>query len=135
MANFRARLVLLVSILSLGVSFITWLNYDYVSYWKAMNFGRPTSALNRPALPKSAEDETLKKNWVDVSSKVVVGKSWDPAPIQRLCRATPVWSNDVFFECHDSQGGIGNVRQDILACIRYAIDAGAGMILRYNIQQ
>lgn len=130
MANFRARLFIVTAFIASSIFFILlWLNYDYVAYWKDINFGRPTSELNRPAQPTSPERESVKKDWVDVSSRVVVGKPWDPEPIRKMCRATPFWSNDVYFECSDSQGGIGNVRQDILSCIRYAIDAGAGKFI------
>ncbi|CAG8961334.1 hypothetical protein HYFRA_00013795 [Hymenoscyphus fraxineus] len=50
-------------------------------------------------------------------------------PLERLCKET-VWVEGLVFVCDNNSGGIGNIRNFILTCIRYAIDSGAtGMIM------
>lgn len=50
-------------------------------------------------------------------------------PLERVCNETK-WVPGLIYICDNNSGGIGNIRNFILTCIRYAIDAGAsGMIL------
>ena len=49
-------------------------------------------------------------------------------PIAAVC-ATTAWIPGLIFTCNHSNGGIGNVRNMILTCIRYAIDAGASLVI------
>lgn len=39
------------------------------------------------------------------------------------------WPNDVVFQCDRIIGGIGNVRQELLTCIRSAMEVGAALIM------
>lgn len=50
-------------------------------------------------------------------------------PLERVCNETRFQPGLVYI-CDNNSGGIGNIRNFILTCIRYAIDAGAsGMVL------
>ncbi|CAK7225861.1 hypothetical protein SCUCBS95973_006005 [Sporothrix curviconia] len=52
--------------------------------------------------------------------------SW---PLARLCRETR-WTPGIVFACNNNSGGIGNIRNFVLTCVRYAIAAGAtGLVL------
>lgn len=48
---------------------------------------------------------------------------WDSKPIQKLCARTK-WEEGLTFVCEAPQGGVGNVRNVFLNCVRYAIQAG-----------
>lgn len=39
------------------------------------------------------------------------------------------WNESLIFTCNESYGGVGNIRNSILHCIRYAIQAGASLVL------
>ncbi|KAL2123752.1 hypothetical protein VTJ04DRAFT_117 [Mycothermus thermophilus] len=60
---------------------------------------------------------------VDLSRADAPFISW---PLARVCRETTTWSPHLIFLCDNNSGGIGNIRNYILTCLRYAIDAGAG---------
>lgn len=47
---------------------------------------------------------------------------------QAVCAKT-TWNDNLTFTCNDAWGGIGNVRNSILHCVRYAIKAGASLVL------
>lgn len=52
----------------------------------------------------------------------------DSDAIRDLCSKTE-WNKGLVFTCNGSGGGIGNLRNSILNCVRYAIAAGAAMTL------
>ncbi len=52
----------------------------------------------------------------------------DSEAIRSMCSRTE-WNKDLVFTCNDSGGGVGNLRNSILNCVRYAISAGAGMTM------
>ena len=55
-------------------------------------------------------------------------------PLERVCNETK-WTPGLTFVCDNNSGGIGNIRNFILTCIRYAIDAGASGITMPRIQR
>ncbi|KAI9648177.1 hypothetical protein NHQ30_002809 [Ciborinia camelliae] len=48
--------------------------------------------------------------------------------IQAVCRTTH-WNPEIVFTCDNSYGGVGNIRNSILNCVRYAISAGGSLIM------
>jgi hypothetical protein len=51
-------------------------------------------------------------------------------PLERVCKESTTWSPGIVFVCDNNSGGIGNIRNYILTCLRYAIEAGAtGLVL------
>ncbi|KAJ1303655.1 hypothetical protein OPQ81_008083 [Rhizoctonia solani] len=51
-------------------------------------------------------------------------------PLKRVCDEVEEWVPGVVFLCDNNFGGIGNVRNFILTCVRYAIEAGAtGLVM------
>jgi hypothetical protein len=52
----------------------------------------------------------------------------DSSAIKEVCSKT-VWNPNVVFTCDNSIGGIGNVRNSILHCVRYAIAAGVSLVV------
>ncbi|KUJ14634.1 uncharacterized protein LY89DRAFT_698321 [Mollisia scopiformis] len=55
-------------------------------------------------------------------------------PLARACNET-AYQPGLIFVCDNNSGGIGNIRNFILTCIRYAIDAGASGIILPKIQR
>ncbi|KAI6714792.1 hypothetical protein JHW43_002635 [Diplocarpon mali] len=55
-------------------------------------------------------------------------------PLARVCNETQ-WQSGFVFVCDNNSGGIGNIRNFILTCIRYAIEAGASGIILPKIQR
>ncbi|KAK3494109.1 uncharacterized protein B0T23DRAFT_439375 [Neurospora hispaniola] len=50
-------------------------------------------------------------------------------PLERVCSETS-WTPGLVFVCDNNSGGIGNIRNYMLTCLRYAIDAGAtGLVM------
>ncbi|KAH6612314.1 hypothetical protein B0J18DRAFT_80939 [Chaetomium sp. MPI-SDFR-AT-0129] len=83
-----------------------------------------------PAPPPRAIDTGMSppvRPTVDLSKADAPFISW---PLQRVCHESTTWTPGVVFVCDNNSGGIGNIRNYILTCIRYAIDAGAtGLVL------
>lgn len=52
----------------------------------------------------------------------------DSESIKSICGDTQ-WNQSVVFTCDNSVGGVGNIRNSILNCVRYAISAGASLVL------
>ncbi|CAG8983622.1 hypothetical protein HYALB_00004644 [Hymenoscyphus albidus] len=48
--------------------------------------------------------------------------------IREVCGRTE-WNSSVIFTCDNNHGGVGHVRNSILNCVRFAISAGAGLVL------
>lgn len=64
---------------------------------------------------------------IDLSKADSPFVSW---PLQRVCSESTTWTPGVVFVCDNNSGGIGNIRNYILTCVRYAIEAGAaGLVL------
>ncbi|KAK3681035.1 hypothetical protein B0T22DRAFT_388398 [Podospora appendiculata] len=63
---------------------------------------------------------------LDLSQPDAPFVSW---PLARVCKET-TWTPGIVFVCDNNSGGIGNIRNYILTCVRYAIEAGAaGLVL------
>ncbi|KAJ8065865.1 hypothetical protein OCU04_004967 [Sclerotinia nivalis] len=48
--------------------------------------------------------------------------------IRAVCETTR-WNPEIAFTCDNSVGGVGNIRNSILNCVRYAISAGASLVI------
>lgn len=55
-------------------------------------------------------------------------------PLKRLCDESQ-WSPGLIFVCDNNSGGVGNIRNYILSCVRYAIEAGATQLIMPRIQR
>lgn len=51
----------------------------------------------------------------------------DSEAVRSVCADT-TWNASLVFTCANSVGGIGNIRNSILNCVRYAISAGASLV-------
>ena len=53
---------------------------------------------------------------------------FDTGPLREVCAAVK-WRTGVYFDCSINSGGVGNIRAFILTCVRYAIEAGAHLVM------
>lgn len=72
--------------------------------------------------------ELSKEKFIADIISSAVEDDFDQSHIRKMCDSQK-WDQRVVFRCHGIIGGIGNIRQELLHCIRYAIDAGAGLLL------
>ena len=102
------RILLVISLISLTA---IWLWY------------RPQTV----SLPVSAIiSDPLVKPDLDLSRPDAPFVSW---PLARVCKEAS-WRAGIVFICDNNSGGIGNIRNYILTCLRYGIEAGAtGLVL------
>lgn len=103
-----------VTITSLFVIF-SWSGLDYA-----------TVRQHKSIRPINDIDE--REVFIRTAMNVEVGGEFNPEPIQALC-ASKEWSDDILITCDHIAGGIGNVRNHILNCIRYAIEFGGGLVV------
>lgn len=106
----------------------------------------PTPISSETAAPKPPPVEPATPNAVAIqSSQETISATSHPQdysfdgeyvgwPLQRVCEEAQ-WSPGLTFVCDNNSGGIGNIKNFILTCIRYAIDAGATQLIMPRIQK
>ncbi|KAI2768961.1 hypothetical protein F4815DRAFT_45501 [Daldinia loculata] len=67
---------------------------------------------------------------IDLSSARAPFVAW---PLKRVCAET-TYISGLTFLCDNNSGGPGNIRNYILTCVRYAVDAGASALVLPRIQ-
>lgn len=77
------------------------------------------------------QSQSQNQQSVDLSKADSPFISW---PLERVCNESTTWTPGVVFVCDNNSGGIGNIRNYILTCVRYAIEAGAGGIVLPQIR-
>ncbi|RDL32556.1 uncharacterized protein BP5553_09012 [Venustampulla echinocandica] len=87
----------------------------------------PSQALALTPPAPSPETFTFNLNDYDFYGDYV---GW---PLERVCKETPR-TEGLIFICDNNTGGIGNIRNFILTCVRYAIHVGASGITMPVIQ-
>lgn len=116
----NGRLVLFVSLVSLvllwGCRLPRLCLFDQCPRQIQNDLVRPTSSVSKG---------------VDLSLPEAPFISW---PLARVCNEITTWTPGLVFICDNNSGGIGNIRNFILTCIRYAIEAGATGITMPTIQ-
>ncbi|KAL5330735.1 hypothetical protein ACEPPN_000256 [Leptodophora sp. 'Broadleaf-Isolate-01'] len=78
---------------------------------------RPVSNITSPEIP-TLDSITDAFDFAPIESE----------SIKSICDET-AWNSSIVFRCDSSVGGIGNIRNSILNCVRYAISAGAGLVV------
>ncbi|GAB7364412.1 hypothetical protein MBLNU230_g4954t1 [Neophaeotheca triangularis] len=99
----------------------TLLPIYYISYQYRLihPFGPPPVASSHPI--STAE---FIREWLDVH----IGDPYNPSPLRTYCNQTE-WHPNLVFNLDDANGGIGNVRGNILDFLFFAIEAGASVML------
>ncbi|RDW87807.1 hypothetical protein BP5796_03501 [Coleophoma crateriformis] len=82
-----------------------------------------------PSVNTYAPDITTSKDsFIEAFLSTEDALQFNHAAIQSVC-ASKGWREDVVFTCDYIAGGIGNVRNHLLNCIRYAIEAGGSLVI------
>ncbi|KAH8591362.1 hypothetical protein B0O99DRAFT_598224 [Bisporella sp. PMI_857] len=69
-----------------------------------------------------------KASFIQDAADWEIDGQYDDSPLRELCSKTK-WQPGLIFKCEAAYGGIGNVRNTVLTCVRYAIEAGATALL------
>lgn len=85
------------------------------------------SIATKPKVPVVLNEEVTWSDSIKLVDFEIEGPS-DFTDLKALCTET-VWVHNRYFTCNQIQGGIGNVRNAVLNCIRYTIQAGAALVL------
>lgn len=70
---------------------------------------------------------TKKTYFVEKAMNTCIDDPWDYQPITSLC-ANTVWRKGLTIICGPPRGGVGNLRNVVVNCIRYAIEAGGNSL-------
>jgi hypothetical protein len=82
-------------------------------------------------IPDSPQ-ELSSTEWIRTAMDHPIDKTIGLAPISDLCGRTS-WKDGLVFNCTGIRGEFGNVRNDILTCLRYSIEAGGTTTSTANI--
>jgi hypothetical protein len=96
---------------------------------KAAEPSKPTNiAVPVTPVPPPESSATFNLHDYDFNGEYV---GW---PLERVCKESK-FTPGLVYVCDNNSGGIGNIRNFILTCIRYAIDAGASGLIMPRIQR
>lgn len=70
-----------------------------------------------------AEIATRKAQFIERATEWDIDGPFNNTALKRRCEANE-WVEGLHFKCASGFGGIGNVRNIVLTCVRYAIEAG-----------
>ena len=64
-----------------------------------------------------------RSKWIEAALETEIDGPLDISALKELC-SRKQWRKGLVFECPRPAGGVGNVRNKVLTCVRYAIEAG-----------
>ena len=64
-----------------------------------------------------------KEAFIETALQTPIEDAFDSQPIKDLCGKT-TWTPGLIFQCDSPQGGVGNVENFFMNCVRFAIEAG-----------
>ncbi|KAI7589214.1 hypothetical protein KC346_g16843 [Hortaea werneckii] len=79
---------------------------------------------HRPTVQPAADSTTFIRDWLSVHTLT----PFNPSALTTYCNQTP-WDPTLVFNLADANGGIGNIRGNILDFVFYALEAGAAIML------
>lgn len=109
--------------LAIALFFLATLLPLYYGSWR-YHITHPRGAVFLPASHTSAWSDEFVGDWLGAH----VVEPFDPAPLAAYCNAS-TWRPNLVFNLDDANGGIGNVRGNVLDFVFYAIEAGASIML------
>ncbi|OBT40414.1 hypothetical protein VE00_08849 [Pseudogymnoascus sp. WSF 3629] len=90
-------------------------------------FGLKPSHLTPPNSPPPNTSTSPSPSPSPLPSDIFDVPPLDSSAIHHLCASTP-WNPSLVFTCNSSVGGIGNIRNSLLNCLRFTISAGASLV-------
>jgi hypothetical protein len=108
------------SVVILALLLLVFIWYNRIAFKSRLLFA--------PEHGGSQEVARERKEFILKAMEVEFGEELDPQPIRELCEAKE-WREGVIFSCDHIHGGIGNVRNHLLNCVRYAIEGGGALVV------
>lgn len=103
-------------------------DYTHKSSWLSLHNNTRTNFLRYDTSVINTSYTTAelaqKKHFIEAELK---SDNYDFSGLTDLCNRVQ-WTHDVVFTCDNNAGGVGNVRNHMLNCIRYAIEAGGSLV-------
>jgi hypothetical protein len=125
-AGFMPRRNILIPTLCLVSLFVVWyLRVPPTPLGWGGATGGGTSQLTSPYRAPSTHLD------IDLADPEAPFVGW---PLQRVCEET-TWVEGLVYICDNNSGGIGNIRNYIQTCLRYAIEAGASGLVVPKIRK
>jgi hypothetical protein len=97
----------------------------FSAYFLSQSEYRPFSRPTWPSVEGNKEDYVGqdKDTFIREAAAWEIDGEYNDGPLRDLCSGKE-WQPGLIFKCDDAFGGVGNIRNIILTCIRYAIEAG-----------
>ncbi|RDW75490.1 hypothetical protein BP6252_06632 [Coleophoma cylindrospora] len=90
--------------------------------------GLQASKTITPVVDHEMEElEKYRNEFIKIASETSL-RPFNARPIRKYCQSVR-WHNDLVFNCSNLMGGEGNLRSQLLHCVRHAMLAGAALIL------
>lgn len=114
--------------LVLLLTFFYWNDPEFTAFFKpawTIKGGDSKNNTNFNETSTSNDHETAdrKQQFIQQASTWEIDGPFNPAPLSDLCKSKK-WQPGLIFKCDDAFGGVGNIRNIMLTCLRYAIEAG-----------
>lgn len=125
----RLRLLrfILPIVLALLITFYYWPKLTAFSATSFTTKKRPDGQrASETEINGTSDDEQAtqsKHEFIQAASAWEIDGPFNDKPLRDLCMSKS-WQPGLVFKCDDAFGGVGNIRNIILTCIRYAIEAG-----------
>lgn len=123
----RGRIALSTISLIMIVAFATWLSWRER---RSLDLRFPQSPFLSKGVPGGYDASVLPKLSASapISDAFEIEGAYDDSALKAKCDEV-VWQEGLYFDCSNNSGGLGNMRSFILTCLRYAIEAGASIIM------
>lgn len=72
---------------------------------------------------KTIQQLGTKRTYVEIAQATQIDDPYDLTPIRAVCDSTK-WTDGIIISCGKPAGEIGEVRNTVLNCVRYAIESG-----------
>ncbi|KAI1474982.1 hypothetical protein F4774DRAFT_398687 [Daldinia eschscholtzii] len=135
-ASARRRAAVLLSFCFIGLTML--FIWDHPVHPTPLNRDIPASASPQRHYSSASPAHSPNRQQQQQQEDVVVDLSsarapFIPWPLRRVCAET-TYVPGLTFVCDNNSGGPGNIRNYILTCVRYAVDAGASALVLPRIQ-
>ncbi|GIZ43910.1 hypothetical protein CKM354_000712200 [Cercospora kikuchii] len=115
--------------------FVTLLPLYFLSYQYRTRHPYGGSTFDKPTSPSastfsSSSQLSASESFIQTWLSTHLIDPYNPAPLAAYCNSTSItWHPNLVFNLHDANGGIGNVRGNVLDFLFTAIEMGASIIL------
>lgn len=96
--------------------------------WLWVFKGRPSPVHSLPDTVKNKIPDAYKTHIATPNDDIFDYPAVNSKDIRAVCDAAP-WRQDLVFTCDNSVGGVGNLKNSFLICVRFSISAGAAMTM------